>query len=127
MRKSISVIMTFFIVLFFSTIVFSQSYSKVRKVVSNSAEEIFTIYHSASSFENSKITIKNIDSGLKAYLTINYSGWFNKHRMKLAIYFDEDGPNRVKLISDTNFNKTFLRRKANKALTILQDYWEEIH
>jgi len=90
------------------------------------AEEIFTIYHRASEYQSCEVSVNSTKSGYKATLKIYFKSWFKSHKMKLRIKFDEDGPTEVKLVSDSHINKTFKKTKANKALYVIEEAWEEL-
>ena len=111
------------IILFMTSLtILAQDQSQITNFLEQNAEDILQFYHSkGGNYEDCSVSVK----GGTATLTINYKGFFKKHKMRLKIVFDSDGPTEVNMRSDTNMNKAFLDKKNNKALDYLITEWEE--
>lgn len=118
-----STFLTFCLVLFFtSTAAFAQNQSQIINFLEENAEDILQFYHSSGgNYKDCSVTVK----GEKATLTINYKGWIKKHKMRLKITFDSDGPLEVQVRSDTNMNKMNQEKKNNKTLDYLIEEWDD--
>lgn len=101
---------------------FAQDQRQIINFLEENAEDILQFYHpSGGNYKECSVSVK----GKKATLTINYKGWFKKHKMRLKIIFDNDGPTEVTVRSDTNINKYGREKKNYKTLDYLIEEWED--
>ena len=106
----------------FSAVTFAQNQSQITNLLKDNAEDILQFYHpSGGSYQDCSVSVE----GNEATLTINYKGWVKKHKIRLTVTFDSNGPVDISVRSDTNTNKTRRDKKNNEALDYLIQEWED--